>query len=292
MLSRPMVSVMWPSIAWIMTSAVGVVSHAAEPREILVRRTPNNTVYGIIGDVANLKAPAPTLFVFAHGIDEMKRQPIYTEVSAILALRGWISVIVEPPCHGEDARTGEPPQLKGWRHRLDADENFLEPFHSKTKAILDQLIKENITDPNRVAACGTSRGGFLAYHFAAFEPRVKAVGGISPVTRLIALSEFASTMPIEKADRLDVANLAPKLAGRSVWLSIGNHDARVDTDAAIAFTRAVVRASAKPEAPNDAIPVNLLVCSANGHSKIDQAHEILAEWLMERVPSAKGAKPQ
>ena len=263
--------------------SAGSVVMAQESREISVRRTPANVRYGLIGEFNNLASPAPTLLVFAHGIEEMKRQPIYTQVAAILSKQGWISIIVEPPCHGEDARDGEPVQLEGWRHRLEKEEDFISAFNAKASAILDVLVKEKISDPERVAVCGTSRGGFLAYHFAASDSRIKAAAGISPVTRLTALREFSTTSHREKAEQLNVANLAAKLAGRAVWLSIGNNDARVNTDDAIAFTREVVRATARPETPNAMIPVELLVGQASGHSKIDQAHELLAAWLTSRI---------
>jgi hypothetical protein len=34
------------------------------------------------------------------------------------------------------------------------------------------------------------------------------------------------------------------------------------------------------------IPVTLLVAPSQGHSKIDQAHELLATWLINRFPGA------
>lgn len=266
-----------------MLLSLGTKLLGQDAREIAVRRTPDKIRYGLIPDVQTPSA-APTLFIFAHGIEDMRKQPVYTEVAAILAAKGWVSVIVEPPCHGEDQRQGEPPQLQGWRHRLDQQEDFIAAFTAKASAILDHVIEQKITDPNRVAACGTSRGGFLAGHFAAADPRVKAVGGLSPVTRLTALSEFTTTPQRERAEALNLANLGEKLAGRAVWLSIGNSDARVNTDDAIAFTRAVVKANSQPDNPNQVIPVELIVAPARGHSKIDQAHDRLAEWLIKNVP--------
>jgi dienelactone hydrolase len=266
------------------------LSGAADADELLaiqVRRTADKVRFGVIGEVKQKQAPAPTLFVFAHGIEEMQRQPVYTEVARLLAKQGWISIIVEPPCHGEDVRDGEPKQLDGWRHRLEHDDAWVNAFTTKASAVLDLLIKDGIIDPERVAVCGTSRGGFLAYHFAAAEPRIKAAAGISPVTRLTALREFSTTTQRVKAEQLDVTRLAPKLAGRAIWLSIGNNDARVNTDDAIAFTREVVRAAARPDNPDAVIPVELLVAPTPGHSKIDQAHELLAAWLIHRFPVAK-----
>ena len=261
-------------------------ANADETREIQVRQTSDNVRYGLIGEVPSGNVPAPTLFVFAHGIEDMRRQLVYSEVSVILAKQGWISVVVDPPCHGEDLRAGEPPQLDGWRHRIEHEDDFISAFNAKARSVLDVLIKDGVTDPERVAACGTSRGGFLAYHFAASDPRIKAAGGISPVTRLTALREFSTTSQLEKAEQLAVARLASKLAGRAIWLSIGNNDERVNTDDAIAFTRAVVRAAAQPDKPNAVIPVTLLVAPSQGHSNIDQAHELLATWLINQFPGA------
>jgi len=215
---------------------------------------------------------------------------VYTEVAIILARHGWISVVIDPPCHGEDARSGEPAQLEGWRYRLEHDHDFVSAFTAKARAILDALIKSGLTDPERVAVCGTSRGGFLAFHFAASDPRIKAATAISPVTKLTALREFSTTSQRAKVEQLDVARLAPQLAGRAIWLSIGNNDARVNTDNSIAFTREVVRATARPDMPDMVIPVDLLVAPTPGHSKIDQAHELLAAWLIKRFPPEKATR--
>jgi dienelactone hydrolase len=151
-------------------------------------------------------------------------------------------------------------------------------------AVLDFLVKAGSADPKRVAAYGTSRGGFLAFHFAASEPRVKAVAAISPVTKLLALREFHGTSRPEKVKQLDLMRLAPKLAGRAVWLSIGNNDDRVNTDDAIAFTRALVAATARPGKPEMVAPVDLLVAPTTGHTKIERADELLAEWLSKQMP--------
>ena len=267
--------------------AISIETNAAAPRQISVRRTKEGVRYGLIGKIA--EKPSPTLVVLAHGIEEMEKQPIYTEVSALLAPQGWISLIIEPPCHGEDARPDEPPQLDGWRHRLEQDEPFIDRFTAKCRTIVDELVADHIADPDRLAVCGTSRGGFLAYHLAASDKRYKAAAGISPVTALMALREFHTTKQREQVESLDARHLAPKLAGRAVWLSIGNRDLRVNTDDAISFTRAVVKHSARDDQLNAVIPVELIVAPAAGHSKIDQAHELLAAWLSKQV--IPGEKP-
>ncbi|MFO1021111.1 MAG: prolyl oligopeptidase family serine peptidase [Planctomycetales bacterium] len=251
--------------------------------EIQLRRTAGNVPFGLIGEVGSGKAPAPTLFVIAHGLDVMRTEEVYTEVAVQLAREGWVCVILEPPCHGEDVVPGEPKYLEGWRSRVERDQEFIGAFTAKGRAVLDLLIAEKVADPDRVAVYGTSRGGFLAYHLAAAEPRIKAAAGVSPVTRLTALREFSGMKDPAKAEQWDVARLGSKLAGRAIWLSIGNNDLRVNCDDAIAFTRSVVRASARPDKPEAIIPVELLVGPAAGHTKIEKAHERLAEWLRKTV---------
>lgn len=262
----------------------GLTACGEEPPEMMtVRRTPEGVRFGLIGKTG--KDPQPTLFVLALGIEEMQDHPAYCEVGHLLARRGWLSVVVDAPCHGEDMRPGEPEKLDGWRQRLDRDENFIAAFNARASSVLDLLVQEGATDAHRVAVCGTSRGGFLAFHFAAAEPRVRAAAGLSPVTRLLELSEFSTIDPPRKAAALDLLQLAPRLVNRAVWVSIGNRDERVGTDAAIAFTRAVVQATPVSDKPDALAPVELLVAPAAGHSGVERAHQRLAEWLANQLPA-------
>lgn len=170
------------------------------PPAMQILRTPGGVRFGLFG--AKGLAFAPTLFVFAAGLEDMQKHPNYSEVGRRLARHGFLYVVLDPPCHGEDVKPREPTQLSGWRHRLENGAALIPDFTVRATAVLDYLIKEGYTDPTRVAACGTSRGGFLAYHFAAAEPRVKAVAGFSPVTDLLALREFTGTKNAEAAQAL------------------------------------------------------------------------------------------
>src|SRR5258708_1359099 len=256
-------------------------SSAADGPAMEVLRTPNQVRFGLIG--AKGAKPAPTLFVFAHSLETMQKDSIYTEVARSLTAQGFLGVAVDALCDGDAARPGEPAELNGWVYRVEREDDFTRSFTAKASAVLDHLVHEGYSDPERVAAYGTSRGGFLAVHFAAADHRLRAVAGVSPVTNLLALSEFSGTKDQEKAKQLSLANQGPRLAGCAVWLSIGNHDERVSTDDAIDFTRAVVReAAAMSNDPNVVIPVELVVAPAAGHTKIDQAHELLAAWIVKQ----------
>jgi dienelactone hydrolase len=222
----------------------------------------------------------------------MQKYPQYTEIARTLAKHGFLSVILDPPAHGEDLKAGEPKGLDGWRARFEKGEDFVGIFTAHARAVLDYLVSEAYTDPNRVAACGVSRGGFLAIHFASVEPRIRAVGGLSPVTNLERLTEFRDTRLQEGVKKLSVMEAVPKLAGRPLWVIIGNDDSRVDTDQVISFTRAVVCASAQGKKDDFVIPVELLVCASAGHQLPPQASNLFANWILQQFGMGVDPSPQ
>jgi dienelactone hydrolase len=254
-----------------------------------VLRTPEGSRFALYGKKG--AAPAPTLFIFANSLEDTDKQPIYTEVGRRLGRHGFLYVVVEPPCHGEDTKPKEPKQLAGWRYRLENNEPLIAPFTTRASAVLNHLVKEGYTDDKKVAACGTSRGGFLALHWAAVERRIKAVAAISPLTDLLAITEFKGLEKHEATRALSAENLAPKLAGRPIWVSIGNDDQRVSTDAAIALTRKLTAAGAAARKdPKQVIPVELIVAPTVGHTAIDHVNELAAAWFLRYFPEPVAPK--
>jgi dienelactone hydrolase len=189
------------------------------------------------------------------------------------------------PCHGDDINGKADTGLSGWRKRLEKGEAFVTAFTAKAKAVLDYLIKERYTDPRSVAVCGTSRGGFIALHFAAADPRIRCTMAFAPVTELLALLEFKGMEKHTATQQLAAIHLAGKLAGRPIWLCIGNNDGRVGTDHAIAFTRAVVKkATALKIRP---IQIDLHVMSVAGHRIHATAHDEAAAWILKQINAVK-----
>jgi dienelactone hydrolase len=254
---------------------------ACDVAKVRMLRTPAGVKFALLG--SKPAKPAPTLFVFATTAEDSLKVEAYNQVGRLLSEQGFISVSIDLPCHGEDAIEGEPSGLDGWRKRLDNGQDLLGPFLAKARGVLDYMVEEGYTDPLRVAACGTSRGGFAAMHFAASEPRVRCVAGFSPVTDLMALREFQGDERNASVVALAAANCAEKLADRWLWICIGNEDKRVSTESAISFSRKVVASAETKSMPAN---VDLHVIKgqkhALGHLTHVDAHKEAAAWILDK----------
>lgn len=232
--------------------------------------------YGLLGEPG--PAPAPLLFVFASALETSLGTDPYNRTALQLLRKGFLCASLDLPCHGQDQRPGEPAGLWGWRARLDQGEDFVAPFTAQVSRLLDHLIGTGGVDPRRVAACGTSRGGFAAAHAVAADPRIRAAALFAPVTALPVLNEFAGLENHPLAAALSLVAQAPRLASRALWVSIGHRDQRVGTDHCIAFCRQVVAAGG--EQPADCA---LQVLPAEGHQTPAGAYEEAAGWISARL---------
>jgi dienelactone hydrolase len=189
-------------------------------------------------------------------------------------------VSVDLPCHGQDARPGEK-GLSGWRVRCLAKKDIVADTTSTLKKVLDYLIAEKLTDPERVAALGTSRGGFVAVHFAAADPRVRCVAAFAPVTDLAALSEFRGVGDDPFVQSLSLERQAHALAERPIWLVIGDRDERVGTDRAIQFARRVTTAALEAQR-SPRVELHVLP-EPKGHTTPVGSAERAAAWLEQQL---------
>ena len=234
---------------------------------------------GIWGE--ELTYPAPILLVLSSTARASLQDPYYFQCGNDLVKKGFLCVSIDLPGHdsfkGEDSQPG----LVAWREASDRGEDFVASFTGQVKGVLDFLIEAGYADPNRIAACGTSRGGFMALHAAAADPRIKAVAAFAPVTNLMALREFDGAKNVEHVAGLSLFSNAEKLAGRSLWLVIGDRDDRVSTDDAIALSRKVTSLSL--EKSSDADVTLLVLPEQKGHTTPKGAPELAAAWIAEKL---------
>ena len=247
--------------------------------EVVTAKTADGIEYGLWG--TKVTYPAPTLFIFASDIKGTLDNPYFRQCGDALAEQGYLCVSLDLPGHGADQREGEPGALGTWRTRSDAGEDFIAPFTARVRAVLDHLIATGASDSARIAACGTSRGGFMALQVAAADPRIKAVAAFAPVTNLMALREFGGAQNTEHVATLSLLANAEKFAGRAVWVIIGDRDDRVSTDDAVAFAR---RATAVSLEKTEAADVTLLILpEPKGHTTPQGAPELAAAWIAEKL---------
>ena len=246
-----------------------------------------------IGTEFHMLAPArdaaPTLLLFAMaGKDTLVTEP-HCCVGRILHGQGWNVVSLDLPCHGLDRRSGETPEIVGWAARMAAGEDIVASFRQRVNDILEHLVQAGVADPDRIAAAGTSRGGFMAFHAAAGNPCIRAVAAFSPVANLLALTEFKGLQDNVVVRRSALLNLVAPLADRAAWVTMGNADTRVDTDKTLAFVRALTVAAPKHDITLHLLPVPR-------HTSRPEWHESAAVWFQQTFvttrPSVKSAKPR
>ncbi|QOZ78444.1 hypothetical protein XH83_25305 [Bradyrhizobium sp. CCBAU 53351] len=177
------------------------------------------------------------------------------------------------PCHGRDIRSGEPPELKGWRYRLERNEDLFGAFTSRCIERLDQLLAAGEADPERVFVGGVSRGAFAAFHLALRERRFKSVIGLSPVVDLSDLSEFEGYAGETGA----LHQRADALGYVSTFLSIQSHDERVRTRSTIALADEIIRTHPPP------VDVTLRVEAGSGHTVTSQMRNAASAWIVARL---------
>lgn len=225
--------------------------------------------------------PTPTLFVLASTTELTLGTPVYRQAANTLGPEGFLCVAVDLPCHGTQHAADEPEGLAGWRHRCDAGQDPMAELCGRLSSVLDHLIRTGRTDPEKIAVCGTSRGGFSALHFAAADSRVRCVAAWAPVTELTVLQEFHGAENNTLVQQLSAKNLADKLAGKAVWIIIGDRDLRVGTDDCIHFARQVTQAALlrklSPQVHLHVIP------EPKGHTTPQGGPELAAAWIREQL---------
>ena len=261
---------------------VGVGPHVLLAEEALQARkmtTPDGVLFGLVGDRG--EKPAPALVIFAKDWQTSLQSPDFNLMGRILRReRGFVLIALDLPAHGADRRPNEPAAgLVGWRQRMDKGEDIVAEYMPKVSAVLDFLIAQHVVDPTEIGVCGTSRGGFMALHFMAADSRVKWAATFSPVTDLLGLKEFNDTLANAHARSLALTQVASKLAGRPIWMSIGNSDDRVGTDLAISLSRRLVEeARAQGKFPD----VDLHVTTGKGHSSEPEDLAAAGAWVLVR----------
>ena len=102
-------------------------------------------------------------------------------------------------------------------------------FIEQARAVLTYCVDQQWVKPDRIVVTGISRFGYHAFRLMAEDDRLNIGGGFSPVTDWRDLSEFEEQRNLDVVADLRLSLWADKLAGKKIYMAIGNHDERVGT---------------------------------------------------------------
>lgn len=238
-------------------------------------------------------APRPTLLVW-YAQKSGSLTPYNTNVAssvfaAAAVAAGFTVCAVDAPSHsGCDKFPNEPTDLNGWAWRYQNGLSIQQAygtqknFKQRASAGLDRLIAEGYVDATRIATVGFSRGGLLAGHYAAFDPRIRALALQHPVSRLRLLNPWFAGLPeaaLAAADAEDLRLLTGSLAAVPCDARGPGWDTVVNTDAWWEFARLLTAAQGASETYYP--PVNAKAVPVAGHTTPYSEHAEVIAWLAQ-----------
>lgn len=200
----------------------------------------------------------------------------YDIPARLFAEAGQAVVSFDLPNHGEQVNHfGE--GIEGMCKAFCAGEDPFTQFVAQGRAVLDACLASGI-GRGGIVACGVSRAGYCALRLAAADPRIRAVAALAPVTDWRALREFAAVRDDAGVAALALDHWAQRLAGRAIFLAIGNHDLRVSSTACVQLVMHLLEI--EESAGSDSSAVEFYVVPEVGHSLSADWRRAGAEFLL------------
>lgn len=147
--------------------------------------------------------------------------------------------------------------MKTWIAAFTEDTHLTKIFFDQCLQNIQYLIDKGYVDPERMAVGGLSRGGFVATHLAALDPRLKTILGFAPMTKLLGLEH------IKEMQSWNLAHLIPQLVHHKLRFYIGNRDERVSTESCFEFIHQLSESAY--QAGYRSPPVELIISPSVGH---------------------------
>jgi hypothetical protein len=213
--------------------------------EFTVRVGPRPLLARLLSPAKDRLAANPLLLLTLAGDRQtaLTVPPACLGASAFLA-RGHRALSFDLPDHGQRAdRYGK--GIQAWRNAWVAGEDRFAHFVEEAGAVIGRCIETGRVAPGRVVAYGISRGGYLALRLLAADSRVAAAAAIGPVTDWRELAEFAAERGRTDVGDLRLSRWVEGLAGKRVFIVIGNADARVSTVSCCRFLLDLAEANAR-----------------------------------------------
>jgi len=230
---------------------------------------------------ADRLAAEPLLLLF-FSADRMSSLPDgrYGAPGRLFIEQGHRVASFDLPAHGERVdRHGS--GISGLAARVAAGEKPFDLFVAEGRAVIDACIRRGLAGEGRVVVAGVSRGGYCALRLAAADTRVAAVAALAPATDWAEVTEFTAWKHDPAVMALALPRFADQLAGRRIYVAIGNHDLRTGTDACTRFVLAVAEAERR-QGLNRSGMRYLIVDDSPGHG-------LAARWREEGMRFLMGA---
>ena len=137
-----------------------------------------------------------------------------------------------------------------------------------------------------IVLCGLSRAGYCALRLAAADQRICAVAGLAPVVDWRQLREFAAVRDQPAVAALTLDHWADELAGRAVFLTIGNGDSRVSSASCAHFGWRLLALEAARQMERSRLQLHIV--DAPDHTLADQWRMAGAQFLLAQVTPGNG----
>jgi 2,6-dihydroxypseudooxynicotine hydrolase len=218
--------------------------------------------------IGNLRRPAgdrPPLALLIPGLDSTKEE--FFRMENMLLARGMATLSMDGPGQGEGGYT------LPMRHDYEVG----------VTAMLDAIADRSDVDLSRVGALGVSLGGYFAPRAAAFEPRIRAVAGISGP---FCFGELWDTLP--ELTRETFTHKAGAGRERALEFDLAGVAERLDVPALFVtgkLDRLIPWESTRRQA--DAAPLGEFVLYEDGNHVCAnvpyKARPLVADWLAEKL---------
>ena len=224
--------------------------------------------------------PVLLLTIQKTSFEEQKQLQDETFVAGKLFLdEGHRLLSVYMPCHHplvDSYGYGIP----GLRNAFVDGQDPFEMFLDYSSAVIDRCIDSGFAKPGRIAVLGSSRSAYFGFRLLAAESRIAAGAAFAPVTDWRYLSEFSADRNREDVANLRLSCYVDALAGKHIFMAIGNHDDRVSTASCCRFYLDLLEANDRRGYDDSYVD---FYCTGDVGHALDRCYcLLLAERLLKR----------
>ncbi|MBI3211796.1 MAG: hypothetical protein HYZ47_03830, partial [Simkania negevensis] len=224
------------------------------------------------------EGPLPSIFYFAISKEDSLRKDPFNQFPSFLKdkpIRIFSATLPahEPPLSPEKG-------IFSWAEEMRKGEDPLTPFFQKMRRGIAFLLNAKLLLSGKIAACGLSRGAFIACHIAALCPEITAILGFAPLTRLTYSKAFEDLKEQQKIKQLDLETLIPFLYNRAVRFYVGSADTLIGTENAFSFIHKL--AAKAYEMRLRTAPIELIMTPSigrEGHGTAPHTFQAGAKWI-------------